>query len=412
MSQAPPVADLERLRRRTIRTLFGGAGLGSIPFFAVATAAPITLHHLTGSQALTGLSVATLSIGTGIGAVFFSEVMARRGRRVGLMMGYLVAVAGSVAAAMSLTMRSLAILLFGILLLGAGHSSNQLARFAAGELAPAGRRASAVSLVVWAGTAGAVIGPNILTPFGRLAEGLSLDSMAGAYLAGILCFGLTAALYFIRLRPDPSTLAVEDLPIESRLTLKLAGLLAVPRTQVALISLALSQFVMVLIMTVTPVHIQTGERDLTAVGVVLSAHYVGMFALSPLAGWFSDRFGKSFAIWVGFGLLIVSAMMVAAAPAGGWLLAGPLFLVGLGWSLAFVSGSALLTEGMSYTERTRLQGSADTAVWTCSAAASLVSGFLLSSFGYSIVGVAGGAAAAATLLAIVARRKKLALPTD
>ncbi|MDQ4149243.1 MAG: MFS transporter, partial [Actinomycetota bacterium] len=163
-------------------------------------------------------------------------------------------------------------------------------------------------------------------------------------------------------------------------------------------------FVMVLIMTVTPVHMESSGHDLTAVGAVLSAHYVGMFALAPIAGLFADRFGKPRAIWTGFAILVLAALSVAVVPAqSGFTLAVPLFMVGLGWSFAFVSASALLTEGMSYADRARVQGSADTAVCTFSAAASVASGLLLAAYGYSTLNLAAGALAAATALMLAGR---------
>ena len=49
----------------------------------------------------------------------------------------------------------------GTFLIGFGNSSNQLSRYAAADLYPDARRASAIGLVVWGATVGAVIGPNL-----------------------------------------------------------------------------------------------------------------------------------------------------------------------------------------------------------------------------------------------------------
>lgn len=378
-----PVEGAERLRRRAIQTLFLGAGLGSIPFFAAATASPIVLLHITGSAAWSGVAGSALAVGTGMGATLFAQLMARRGRRSGFNAGYTAATVGSGLAAAGAVAGSVLAFLGGLLMLGAGHSANQLARFAAAELAPEARRASAVSRVVWAATLGAVIGPNVLTPAGELASRWGTEPLAGTFMAGSVLFALAGLFYFVRLRPEPSTLAVADLVAPAETGRPVIHFVRIPRIQMALFVLALSQFIMILVMTVTPVHIHSTGHGLSAVGLVLSSHFIGMYGLAPVAGWFADRFGKVPSIWAGFGVLLVSVAATAAVQEGGGaILAGPLFLVGLGWSFVFVAASSLLVQGLAFADRARLQGGVDTVIWTCSGVASLLSGVLLGVFGY------------------------------
>jgi MFS family permease len=80
--------------------------------------------------------------------------------------------------------------------------------------------------------------------------------------------------------------------------------------------------------------------------------------------------------------LVASGLVSSSAGASqGWLALG-LFLLGWGWNLGFVSGSALLTEAVPYDERVRLQGFTDTVVWSSAAIAGVSSGLLLHSIGY------------------------------
>ena len=46
-----------------------------------------------------------------------------------------------------------------------------------------------------------------------------------------------------------------------------------------------------------------------------------------------------------------------------------LFLLGWGWNLGFVAGSAMLSQHLELHERTRVQGLADALIWSSSAAA-------------------------------------------
>ena len=65
-----------------------------------------------------------------------------------------------------------------------------------------------------------------------------------------------------------------------------------------------------------------------------------------------------------------------------------LFLLGYGWNLGFVAGSTLLTHGVDVADRTRLQGAADSLIWSSSALASLGSGIVLAFASYAALGPA------------------------
>jgi len=145
---------------------------------------------------------------------------------------------------------------------------------------------------------------------------------------------------------------------------------------------------MVLIMTMTPLHMTEHGHDLGAVGMVLSGHTLGMFAFSPLSGWLSDRYGRVPTIFLGSAVLAIASIMAALAPPdGGFVLFLALFLLGLGWSFGFVAGSAMLSENLEIHERTRIQGAADALIWSSAAAAALGSGLIMASAGYTALGI-------------------------
>jgi predicted MFS family arabinose efflux permease len=122
----------------------------------------------------------------------------------------------------------------------------------------------------------------------------------------------------------------------------------------------------------------------------------------------ADRFGRPAAIAAGAGLLILSCL---AAPLSPRLapLALTLFLLGFGWSLCYVGGSALLADELAPEERARTQGLTDTLVGLASALGSLGSGVVFSAVGYAAMGLVGAAAAlvplAAALLSVSATRR-------
>ena len=61
------------------------------------------------------------------------------------------------------------------------------------------------------------------------------------------------------------------------------------------------------------------------VGLVISAHVFGMYALSPITGRLTDRFGSVPVIYAGMAVLAGAALLGAIAPADGGAI---LFLAG------------------------------------------------------------------------------------
>jgi MFS family permease len=174
---------------------------------------------------------------------------------------------------------------------------------------------------------------------------------------------------------------------------------------VAIVALIAGQFVMVLIMTMTPLHMTDHGHDLAAVGIVISGHTFGMFGLSPLSGRLTDRFGSVPIILIGLTTTAASALLAAVAPPdGGAVLFIALFLLGYGWNLGYVAGSTLLTTGLSLAERTRVQGLTDGLIWSSAAVASLGSGLVLAYASYAILGLMGAALVVVPVLLVIARR--------
>jgi MFS family permease len=131
-----------------------------------------------------------------------------------------------------------------------------------------------------------------------------------------------------------------------------------------------------------------------------------MFALSPLSGWLTERFGAVPTIFLGSATLGIAALMAAGAPAdGGLILVLALFLLGLGWNFGFVAGSALLSQHLELHERTRVQGAADALIWSSAAAASLGSGLIMATVGYTALGILGAGAVIIPVLVLRAHRR-------
>ncbi len=387
----PPPASLDALRRRTVGVLFAGVALGSTGHIAAVTVTSIVALELSRDRALAGVPAAFVVFGAAVGATSLGAIMGRWGRRPGLATGYFVGVLGAIVAITGIVAQSFPVLLGGCLLIGFGNSSNQLSRYAAADMYPSRRRASAIGLVVWASTVGAVIGPNLVEFSGNVAVSVGLPRLSGPYLVPILLVGIAAVLSTLLLRPDPRDLADQSHMNEKQpIPGNLGQVLRRPTVALAVLALIAGQFVMVLIMTMTPLHMTDHGHDLGAVGVVISAHVFGMFALAPISGRLTDRVGSVPIIFIGLAMILASALLSAVAPPNDQLvLLVALFLLGWGWNLGFVAGSSMLTGAVSVAERPRVQGVSDALIWSTSAIASVGSGLVVGAWGFATLGIIG-----------------------
>jgi MFS family permease len=165
-----------------------------------------------------------------------------------------------------------------------------------------------------------------------------------------------------------------------------------------------------MIMNITPVHMTHYDHGLEVISFVISMHILGMYGLSPLTGWISDRWGRLPTIAIGSLLLIMSCILAPTNP-DTLLLAASLFLLGLGWNFCFVAGSALLTDRLAVNERASIQGSTDLVVGVASVIGSLGSGEVMANAGYGAAN-AIGIGVSFIILIVAALRLRMASTTN
>ena len=374
-------------RTRAMLALFIGTALSNAAMATASAVATIAAAEQLGT-AWGGLPNMAGIAGTGFGALVLTVVMSRRGRRAGLVVGYLAATAGAAAAAYAVAHDDIAGLSVGMVLLGIGNAGAGLSRYAAAELYSPHRHGFAVGMLTWAGTVGAVGGSLLLGLMGAAATVIGGEALLGPFLFGTLAAGL-AALAAVG---APTTTPAEHSPI------RLRPLLARPDARSAFTVMATAQLVMVAVMTAAPLEMHMHGHTLVAVGTVLSAHMLGMFAPSPLTGRLVDRLGTRPVMLAGLFTLAVAAILTAAgthtAPR-----AAALFLLGFGWNLCFIAGSVRLARNVARASRMQLEGAVESGVWAIAATAGLASTPVLTAGGYSaLAGLAVTAIVIAALL--------------
>jgi MFS family permease len=403
-----PARNPGAARRRILWSLVAGVGLSSTGYILAVTVATIVATDLAGTAAFAGIPGAAIVMGSALGSALLSALMARRGRRPGLVAGYLIGAVGAGIALVAVVGRSFPLLIAAPLLMGFANSSSQLSRYTAADMFPLDRRATAIGTVVWGATVGAIVGPNLVTVAGDAAVSIGLPALSGPYLFLLAFAVVAAAVSFVTLRPDPYDLADDSSrrgPRGESPPTSIRELLLRPTVIAALTALIVGQVVMVVIMAMTPLHMAGHGHSLAEIGLVISGHTFGMFALSPISGRLTDRFGSVSVIFLGLATLAVSASMAALAPPdGGVVLFVALFLLGYGWNLGFVAGSTLLASGLEIHERTRLEGVTDALIWSSAAMATLTSGVVMSAAGYTALGLLGLALILLSALLLASRR--------
>ncbi len=402
------------MQRRTVSVLMVSQALGGLGVSAGVAVATLLAEDILGSPSLAGLAQTSQVLGAAVAAFVLARVMAARGRRAGLVVGYGAGGLGAALCVLAGLADSFALLLLGTLTIGSATAANSQARFAATDLAEPDRRARALSLVVWATTLGSVLGPNLAGPGAAVARWVSVPELAGPFIFAALASGLGAAWIALRLRPDPLLLARELARARGEAVHAHASLRHVlgvvrsrPRAAAAMVAIALAHAVMVSVMVMTPLHMHHGGAGLEIIGFVLSVPVLGMFAFAPLLGWLVDRIGRAAVLAAGSVVLLAAVVLAGRAPAGDspGLTLG-LFLLGLGWSCCLVASSALLVDAVPVAVRAGVLGGSDLLMGLFGAGGGALAGVVVAQWGYAALNVAAGVLAAVVMGAAAVARDR------
>ncbi|MBP2265812.1 MFS family permease [Pseudarthrobacter sp. PvP004] len=416
--------DPQRVQRRTVFLLSSAQLLSGVGNGATLSIGSLLAVDLSGSEAWAGSITTVLTLAAAVAALPLARLAEARGRRVGLVTGLVAAMVGALLIIASVMSQSFVLLLLGAAFLGLGTAANLQARFAAVDLAEPEHRGRSLSTVVWAITIGAVAGPNLIQPGAAVGEALGLPPIAGPFVFSAVGLFLAAGLLFAGLRPDPllmsRRLAAQAeagdepgaQPVRGTIRSGLRAVRSSPQAMLALAAVVAAHGVMVAVMSMTPLHLQqlvggsheghhggtTDSTDaLVVIGLTISLHIAGMFALSPLWGWLTDKAGRFQTIAMGHGLLLVAVFIAGFGQHEPALVTVGLILLGLGWSAASIAGSTLLAESLAPEQRVTVQGVSDTLMGAAGAVGGATSGLLLAWIGYQGLNIASSVLAAAVL---------------
>jgi len=394
--------DVAAIQRRTVGLLFLTQIIAGVGIAVGGSVGALLAADLAG-VGLSGVAQSANVVAAALFAVPAAAIVERRGRRPSLAAGYALAAVGALVVVAAAIRDSVPLLFAGLFLFGCASAAGYQARYAAVDLATDRLRGRHLSLVVWATTLGAVVGPSLAAPAGTALDHYGVPALAGPFLFSALLFGLATLVLLVWLRPDPAAVAraIAEAPArdDTRTTGMRAALpvvLSQPTARLGVSAMAIGHVVMVGVMTMTPVHIRAAGHDaahtLRLVGLVLSAHIAGMYACAPVFGWLTDRLGRRPVVGIGILLLLLACAVAGTAGQDPSRLAAGLALVGLGWSATMVAGSTLLSEGVPVELRPAAQGLSDLTMGLAAATAGALSGVVVENWGYPTLTLLAAAA--------------------
>ncbi|MFE5851727.1 MFS transporter [Streptomyces sp. NPDC056500] len=399
-----PTGPTEHPAQRRILTvlvisqILSGAGLA-----AGITIGALLAEEMFGSTGLAGIPSALFTAGAAVGAVAVGRACQRWGRRPGLTVGYVAGTIGSLGVVLATALDSIPLLCVGLLVYGIGTATIMLVRYTGADLASPERRARAVSTVLFALAAGTIAGPNLVGVTGDLADDWGLPRLSGPFLLAALAFGSAAVFVWIFLRPDPllvsRALAAEAEaerladPAEADVPAPGATISSAERRILVtgVTVMVLSQIVMIAIMTMTPIHMSDHGHSTQSAGMVIGLHLGAMYLSSPISGILADRIGRPFTAALGTMTMFAAALVAALAPGHSMVaMSVALILLGLGWSMGFVSGTALVTDALPPATRAATQGTVDVGLAVAAATGGMASGLVFAGGGYDLLALSGG----------------------
>jgi MFS family permease len=145
--------------------------------------------------------------------------------------------------------------------------------------------------------------------------------------------------------------------------------------------LVLNHFIMVLIMSATPLHVQDIGETIKLVGAIISYHTLGMFLLSPILGNLVDKYGNNLFAIIGSLILIISCIVSLFNKDILFLKIG-LYLLGLGWNFTYIAISSAISK-YSIKNSVNLNIKSDSIVFVGSSIAHISLGFTYLNIGYN-----------------------------
>ncbi|MDA9036695.1 MFS transporter [Acidimicrobiia bacterium] len=364
------ISEVKKIFHLLLSVAFSSTG-----FIAAVTITVLAAREVSSNPYLIGFPNAVGVAGAVIGTQMFDKMSQKYSKNKALSNTFLIGSLGGLVQISSLLIDSFILLLVGAFILGIGQSAALQTRYVASFVASESFKATALSLAVWFSVFGSIFGPRLVGEYSAVFENwLGSDLIVGYFIA---TFGMFLAGLSVLLFSQKDSALNKKLVIEK--SLKLSELDSTARLLTKI--LVLNHFVMVLIMSATPLHIKDIGETIKLVGTIISYHTLGMFLLSPILGKLVDKYGSKLFAVIGSLILILSCVVSLFNTNILFLKIG-LYLLGLGWNFTYIAISSAISN-YSISNGINLNIKSDSLVFVGSSIAHISLGFTYLNFGYT-----------------------------
>jgi MFS family permease len=363
------------LEIKKILHLLLSVAFSSIGFIAAITVTVLAAREVSSNPYFVGFPNAVGVGGAVLGTQIFDRLSQKYSRNRALSNTFLIGSLGGLVLIYSLVIDSFILLLIGAFILGIGQSASLQTRYVASFVATESFKATALSLAVWFSVFGSIFGPRLVGEYSAIFdEWFGSDLIVGYFIAtlGMFLAGISVSLFS---QKDSSL----NKKIVIQKSVKISELDSTSKLLTRI--LVLNHFIMVLIMSATPLHIQDIGETIKLVGAIISYHTLGMFLLSPILGNLVDKYGNNLFAIIGSLILIISCIVSLFNKDILFLKIG-LYLLGLGWNFTYIAISSAISK-YSIKNSVNLNIKSDSIVFVGSSIAHISLGFTYLNIGYN-----------------------------
>lgn len=364
----------DNLARRNAMVLAVAQALAGGNNTVIVSTASIVGAVLAPDKGLATMPITAMVIGMWFGTLPVGALARRFGRRFALQTGSVFGVLSGLISYSAVMNGQFWLLLVGTFCGGLYAAAYQSYRFAAADTASEAFRPKVVSWVLAGGVFAAVIGPQLVIFTKDL---LAPHMFAASYLGQSAC-ALIAALLLMFVKMPPLVVTRVENPRP------LAEIVRAPRFIVAVACGMASYAMMNMLMTSAPLAMVGCGHSVTDATLGIQWHVLAMYAPSFVTGGLIARFGIERITGIGLSLIALAAAVAISGitVAHFW---SALVLLGVGWNLAFIGATTMVTECHRAEERNKVQAFNDFLIFGSMAVSSFSSGQMLEYLGWQAI---------------------------
>jgi MFS family permease len=379
IAEAPfDIAAGDRLAKRNALVLATGQALAGANNTVIVATGSILGVMLAPDKGLATLPISMMVVGIWAGTLPLGFLAKRFGRRVAYACGSVAGVVAGLIGYTAILQANFWLYLASTFCGGLYAASHMSYRFGAADTASAEFKPKAVSWVMAGGLFAAILGPQLVI----FTKDLMPPHLFAWSYIGQAAFAALAGVIIVTFFRAPGLVHETSRKVGR----PLREIARQPKFAVAVVCGVASYALMNLMMTSAPLAMFDCGHSVADAALGIQWHVLAMYGPSFFTGSLILRFGVARVAAVGLVLLALSAV-VGLSGLTVWHFWAALILLGVGWNLAFVGATTMVTDCHRPEERNKVQAFNDFLIFGSMAIGSFVSGSMLAHYGWYLVNI-------------------------